>query len=209
MCRSITQADLKEYIDTNYTGPRMVIAAAGGVDHDELVDLANQHFGGLSAELNVNEDAKYCRYTGSELRDRDDSMPVAHVAMAVEGVGHTHPDYWKLMVANSVIASLHLLPRTCILHDATMHAVQPSRCNRNFPAPSLVRAAMLLTYFFFSFCWDYRSWATGTAPSVAVKTCRRHWRASPQNMAGHTSTHRSSRRTRTPASGVPTLFSTP
>jgi len=103
--KSITQADLKEYIDTNYTGPRMVIAAAGGVDHDELVDLANEHFGGLSPELNESEGAKQCRYTGSELRDRDDNMPVAHVAFAVESVGHTHEDYWKMMVANSVVGN--------------------------------------------------------------------------------------------------------
>jgi hypothetical protein len=26
-----------------------------------------------------------CRYTGSEIRVRDDSMPLAHIAIAVEG----------------------------------------------------------------------------------------------------------------------------
>merc|ERR1719272_1469524 len=103
--KTITSNDLKQYVDTHYTAPRMVIAAAGGVDHDELVDLANEHFGSLSPELHESEGAKECRYTGSELRDRDDNMSVAHVAVAVESVGHTHEDYWNMMVANSVVGN--------------------------------------------------------------------------------------------------------
>jgi len=36
------------------------------------------------------------------MRVRDDDMPLAHVALAVEGCGWTHPDYFALMVANMV-----------------------------------------------------------------------------------------------------------
>ena len=36
------------------------------------------------------------------MRVRDDDMPLAHVAIAVEGCGWTHPDYFALMVANMV-----------------------------------------------------------------------------------------------------------
>ena len=43
--------------------------------------------------------------TGSDVRVRDDSMPLAHVAVAVEGVGWTHPDNIPLMVANTLIGS--------------------------------------------------------------------------------------------------------
>ena len=37
-----------------------------------------------------------------QIRVRDDDMPLAHVALAVEGCGWTHPDYFALMVANMV-----------------------------------------------------------------------------------------------------------
>lgn len=37
-----------------------------------------------------------------QIRVRDDDMPLAHVTMAVEGCGWTHPDYFSLMVANMV-----------------------------------------------------------------------------------------------------------
>ena len=38
------------------------------------------------------------RYTGSDVRVRDDTMPLAHVAIAVEGCGWTNPDNIPLMV---------------------------------------------------------------------------------------------------------------
>ena len=47
----------------------------------------------------------YLRYTGSDVRVRDDSMPLAHVAIAVEGCGWTNPDNIPLMVANTLIGN--------------------------------------------------------------------------------------------------------
>merc|ERR1711990_985542 len=43
--KSITRDDLVHFIKTHYKGPRMVLAGAGGVNHDELCKLADQHFG--------------------------------------------------------------------------------------------------------------------------------------------------------------------
>nr|KAG5694257.1 hypothetical protein BaRGS_021572 [Batillaria attramentaria] len=104
--QSINRNDLLEYIGTHYKGPRIVLAAAGGVNHDELVQLAGKHFGGMSAgyegEIPV---LPTCRFTGSEIRVRDDSMPLAHVAIAVEGCGWQDPDNIALMVANTLIGS--------------------------------------------------------------------------------------------------------
>merc|ERR1712037_1043530 len=45
----------------------------------------------------------HCRYTGSDVRVRDDTMPLAHVAIAVEGCGWTNPDNIPLMVANTLM----------------------------------------------------------------------------------------------------------
>ena len=45
------------------------------------------------------------RYTGSDVRVRDDDMPFAHIAFAVEGCGWTNPDNIPLMIANTMIGS--------------------------------------------------------------------------------------------------------
>lgn len=105
--KSIQRTDLQNYISTHYKGPRIVLAGAGGVNHDELVKYAEQNFGKLSSSS--PEDyapiLTPCRYTGSDVRVRDDDMPFAHVAIAVEGAGWTNPDNIALMVANTMIGS--------------------------------------------------------------------------------------------------------
>merc|ERR1719478_311069 len=43
---SISADDIVKYVKTHYTAPRMVLAAAGAVDHDEVAKLAGDYFGG-------------------------------------------------------------------------------------------------------------------------------------------------------------------
>lgn len=100
--RSIKRQDLINYIKMHYHAPRMVLAAAGGVDHDELVKLAEKEFSGLSSEAGVIRPTR-ASFTGSEMLVRDDDIPLAHIAIAVEGVGWIHPDYLPLMVTNTLI----------------------------------------------------------------------------------------------------------
>ncbi|KAJ3415860.1 55 kDa erythrocyte membrane protein [Chytridiales sp. JEL 0842] len=102
--KSITRQDLVDYISKNYTPDRMVLAAAGGVDHEALVKLAESHFGSLKPAENKIKLAKPI-FVGSEVRARFDDHPTAHMVMAVEGASWTNPDYWPLLVAQSVVGS--------------------------------------------------------------------------------------------------------
>nr|1BCC_A Chain A, Ubiquinol Cytochrome C Oxidoreductase [Gallus gallus]2BCC_A Chain A, UBIQUINOL CYTOCHROME C OXIDOREDUCTASE [Gallus gallus]3BCC_A Chain A, UBIQUINOL CYTOCHROME C OXIDOREDUCTASE [Gallus gallus] len=103
--RKLSRADLTEYLSTHYTAPRMVLAAAGGVEHQQLLELAQKHFGGVP--FTYDDDAvptlSKCRFTGSQIRHREDGLPLAHVAIAVEGPGWAHPDLVALQVANAII----------------------------------------------------------------------------------------------------------
>ncbi|XP_068206010.1 mitochondrial-processing peptidase subunit beta [Palaemon carinicauda] len=104
--KSISRKDLVDYIETHYKGPRIVLAGAGGVDHSSLVKLAEEHFKGLGGAYAGNApEVAPCRFTGSEIRVRDDSMPLAHIAIAVEGAGWADPDNIPLMIANTIIGS--------------------------------------------------------------------------------------------------------
>ncbi|XP_022659024.1 mitochondrial-processing peptidase subunit beta-like [Varroa jacobsoni] len=104
--KSLQRQDLKDYIDTHYKGSRIVLAGAGGVDHDELVKIAEQTFGKVSNSMDSQcPTLAPCRYTGSDIRVRDDDMPFAHIAIAVEGAGWANADNIPLMVANTMIGS--------------------------------------------------------------------------------------------------------
>ncbi|XP_076279144.1 ubiquinol-cytochrome c reductase core protein 1 [Lasioglossum baleicum] len=105
--KSITKKDLQDYVKKYYGPPRFVLAGAGGVEHNALVELANQHFGKMSGphydEIPLPDVP--CRYTGSEIRVRDDTIPLAHIAVAVEGAGWADADNIPLMVANTLMGA--------------------------------------------------------------------------------------------------------
>jgi processing peptidase subunit beta len=105
--KSITRRDLLDYISHNYTAPRMILAAAGGIEHEELVRLAEAAFKSLPKE-SLSGPTKLLEpavFTGSEVRVRDDEMDRVHIAVSVEGVGWTHHDYFPLLVAQSIVGS--------------------------------------------------------------------------------------------------------
>ncbi|KAK7205214.1 mitochondrial processing peptidase beta subunit [Myxozyma melibiosi] len=106
---SITREDLTSYISQNYKADRMVLVGAGAVDHEELVKIAETHFGGLTASaepLTIGSPrGEKPQFVGSEVRIRDDAMPAAHIAIAVEGVSWKDPDYYTALVAQNIVGS--------------------------------------------------------------------------------------------------------
>ncbi|KAI6114231.1 Metalloenzyme, LuxS/M16 peptidase-like protein [Pisolithus sp. B1] len=106
---SIKRGDLANYIKTNYTADRMVLVGAGGVEHDELVKLAEKHFSSLPVSPNPIPLGRlahaHSSFVGSEVRIRDDEIPCAHIAIAVEGVGWSSPDYFPMLVMQSIMGN--------------------------------------------------------------------------------------------------------
>jgi len=103
---SLKSKDLANFIASHYKAPKMVLSAAGGVSHAELVSLAEKYFTdkSLTQEQDVPK-IRRCRFTGSEVRARYDDLPLAHVGIAIEGPGHGHRDSMALQVAQAVIGS--------------------------------------------------------------------------------------------------------
>lgn len=77
--KNLTKADLQDYTKTHYTADRFVIAAAGAVDHKQLTELTEQHFGGLvTGSGAANFKPEPAQFTGSDKRIRYDSMGVSN-----------------------------------------------------------------------------------------------------------------------------------
>jgi processing peptidase subunit beta len=87
----------------------MVLAGAGGVTHSELVKLAEKHFSSLPVSSNPIPLGRQAHtkptFVGSEVRIRDDEIPTANIAIAVEGVGWSSPDYFPMMVMQSIFGN--------------------------------------------------------------------------------------------------------
>ena len=107
--RDITRTELTSYIKSNYTADRMVLVGAGGIPHEQLVELAEKHFSGLPTTSPQNsaylQSKRKPTFIGSDLRVRDDTIPAAHVAIAVEGVSWSSPDYFPMLVLQSIMGN--------------------------------------------------------------------------------------------------------
>jgi processing peptidase subunit beta len=105
--KNIKREDLVSYVGKHYTAPRMVLSAAGAVDHDELVKLAEKHFSGLSSDVNVDyaNREKLFDFTGSMVQVRDTSIPLVHTTVAAKSVGWSDPDYFTFLVLQQLIGS--------------------------------------------------------------------------------------------------------
>lgn len=87
----------------------MVLVGAGGVDHQELVKLAEKNFASLPVSSNPIPLGRQAHgkssFVGSEVRIRDDTMQTAHIAIAVEGVSWSSPDYFPMLVMQSIFGN--------------------------------------------------------------------------------------------------------
>jgi len=83
----------------HYSPERLVVAAAGRVDHEALVDLVGAHFTALTAR--APEPGPSAHYTGGEYREPRDVEQV-HVVLGFDGVAYQDPDYY----ATAILATL-------------------------------------------------------------------------------------------------------
>ena len=134
---SIVRDDLSSYIKTNYTADRMVLVGTGGVEHSELVALASKHFGSLPVSATPiplgTSSSPRSSFIGSEVRVRDDTMSTANIAIAVEGVGWNSPDYYPMLVMQSIFGNWdRSLGASSLLSSKLSHIVSQNNLANSF-----------------------------------------------------------------------------
>ncbi len=91
---------LNDYLASRYRGPDMVLAAAGAVDHDALVKLAEEKFGGIGKEPAEKEGPAV--YKGGEKKLEKDLME-AQILIGFEGRPYKSEDYYTIQILASVL----------------------------------------------------------------------------------------------------------
>jgi len=97
--RSIQKDDLNKFVSEKYAASRMVIAATGNINHEDIVAMAEEKFKNLKTDSAVAFDV--AAYTGGEFKEKRD-LEQLHVLLGFEGVSMGHPQYY----AASVLATL-------------------------------------------------------------------------------------------------------
>ena len=89
------RADLSRFVTERYGPGGMVVAAAGAVDHDRVVRIAEDLFGHL--EPRASDEPVPARFTGGERRV-ERPLEQAHIALAFEGPGWRDEDFYTAQI---------------------------------------------------------------------------------------------------------------
>ncbi len=89
--RSFSREDLAGFVGQHYGPGQMILSAAGAVNHDQVLKLAERLFGGLPASpVSVANPASF---TGGERREIK-PLEQVHFALAMPSPGYTAPDVY-------------------------------------------------------------------------------------------------------------------
>jgi len=91
---------LGAYLDRHYRGPAMVVAAAGALEHDRLVELAGEAFVDLPGEAGPMPVA--ATYHGGEQREPRDLMET-QIMIGFEGLRYGSDDFYAAQILSAVI----------------------------------------------------------------------------------------------------------
>lgn len=94
--RGFTRDDIAGFVGAHYQPERMILSAAGAVDHDTVLRLAEKLFGDMPAGVAPVSEA--ARYEGGERRVEKD-LEQAHFTLAFEAPGYRDENFHAAQIA--------------------------------------------------------------------------------------------------------------
>jgi len=94
------EGDLRGFVANHYGPGQMILAAAGAVNHDRLVELAGEHFGHLKPL--IMPEAEPARFICGERREVK-QLEQAHFALAIEAPAFRHKDVYTAQIYAGIL----------------------------------------------------------------------------------------------------------
>ena len=98
--RAFGREDLAGFVAEHYRPERMILSAAGGVDHDEIVRIAEEMFGNMSGGKVLSVDA--ARFHGGEYRT-EKALEQAHFALGLESPDYCDPSIYTAQIYSTAL----------------------------------------------------------------------------------------------------------
>jgi predicted Zn-dependent peptidase len=100
--RALPSSAIRDFWHTTYRPANTVVAVAGDLDHDEVVELATRAFGSGGGVFPTFGPAPVLPAGPRVLTGRRDTTQ-AQLAIAVPGIRRDHPDAWNLSILNAIL----------------------------------------------------------------------------------------------------------
>ncbi len=101
--RAITRHHVQEYLEGLYTPQNTVVAVAGNVPTDQVVEQVTRHLGDWQPRPSATWLPAEIRDDSPRLRLRTKKTEQAHFCLATPGLSAAHPDRYALDVLNAVV----------------------------------------------------------------------------------------------------------
>ncbi len=100
--QSFTPDQIRRFMNRNYTADRMIIVAAGAVDHGMLVRLVEERFAAVPPASNEHTEPSPAQYTGGDYREKRDLMDV-QLLIGFEGRAYHVRDFYASQILANVL----------------------------------------------------------------------------------------------------------
>ena len=137
---AIGRDDLFAFLARHYTASNMVLSAAGRVEHDQIVDLAEKHFGSVPrtpANAIIPTPLRYVGGDGRETR----VLEQAHLVLGCEGIGYRDPTISRSPSIRRCSAAA--CPRACSSASARSGAWSTASTASTPPMPTAACSASM------------------------------------------------------------------
>ena len=98
--KNITRDQVKDFMMSNYNPTKMVVSAAGKIDHNEFVQLIQKSCTNLPKGLINNREKSL--YVSGEYREKKDLEQI-HLLLGFKGLDYHDDDYYSLLVYSSLL----------------------------------------------------------------------------------------------------------
>lgn len=98
--QNMKKETLYDYVHRFYTPEKLVISAAGNVDHDAFVEMSRTMFADLPPDTHQTYEA--AKYSGGDKRVERE-LEQAHVVMGFQGIKRDDPDYYSAVILGTVL----------------------------------------------------------------------------------------------------------
>jgi len=98
--RGMERAQLTGYMRRQYAAGNVVVAGAGALEHETVVELAREHFADLPAEMPGTFVPG--RYAGGEFREARE-LDQVHIVLGFPAVAFSDPDYYPALLLSTLL----------------------------------------------------------------------------------------------------------
>lgn len=97
---NLSREAIRGYLKRNYLAGHMILAAAGDVDHEHILELAEKAFDALASKAPPTP--KPAKYGGGDFREAR-PLEQLHLVLGFEGLSYRDPDFYALSVYSTLL----------------------------------------------------------------------------------------------------------